>query len=97
MLRLALLSLRREYVTLSITPCARTNHPHFCHLSSSFQTIVPPALTNFQVIVGLNANIAGTANLDAGIEASFSTGQIEIFTIGIPGLDFPGYVYSLTS
>lgn len=75
----------------------RLYRSHYVLISHLFdfvsQTIVPPALTNFQVSVGFNANIAGTANLDAGIEASFSTGQIEIFTIGIPGLDFPGYVH----
>ncbi|KAE9395729.1 hypothetical protein BT96DRAFT_942244 [Gymnopus androsaceus JB14] len=53
-------------------------------------TIVPPELTDFQVIVGLNADVDGTVDLNAGVEASFSTGPIEIFTIGIPGLDFPG-------
>ncbi|KAE9409819.1 hypothetical protein BT96DRAFT_871648 [Gymnopus androsaceus JB14] len=53
-------------------------------------TIVPPALMDFQVTVGLDAFINGTADLNAGVESTFSTGEIGIFSIGIPGLDFPG-------
>ncbi|KAJ3731365.1 hypothetical protein DFJ43DRAFT_999239 [Lentinula guzmanii] len=54
-------------------------------------TIIPPALSDFAVTVGMNAVIDGTLDLNAGVSTTFDTGKIEVVPpLGIPGLDFPG-------
>ncbi|KAM5542321.1 hypothetical protein V8D89_004194 [Ganoderma adspersum] len=53
-------------------------------------TLVPPKLDDFGLFVGLDMDLLGTLALDATLTGSISTGQIPIFTTGIPGLDFPG-------
>ena len=53
-------------------------------------TLVPPKLDDFGIFVGLDMDLLGTLGLDATLTGSISSGQIPIFTTGIPGLDFPG-------
>jgi hypothetical protein len=61
-------------------------------------TIIPPKLKTFSISGGLTADLGGTLKLTADATgAPFDTGKIQIFTIGIPGLDIPEYVASFTS
>ncbi|KAJ7574118.1 hypothetical protein C8J56DRAFT_1173048 [Mycena floridula] len=54
-------------------------------------TIAPPALDQFQMIIGLTADITGTIGVKADLVGTLDTGKIPIVPqIGIPGLDFPG-------
>jgi hypothetical protein len=56
-------------------------------------TLVPPQLTSFSLSGGLNADLGGTLKLVADASgAPIDTGKIQIFSIGIPGLDIPEYV-----
>jgi hypothetical protein len=53
-------------------------------------TMVPPAFTSFTVTTSMSADLTGTATINAGITAgALDTGKIQLFTIGIPGLDIP--------
>ena len=52
-------------------------------------SIIPPKLDEFGLFVGLDATVTGTLNLDATLTGTVGTGQIPLFTAGIPGLDFP--------
>ena len=38
----------------------------------------------------LNAELDGTIDVQAGVTGTFDSGNIQIFQVGIPGLDFPG-------
>ncbi|KAI1787639.1 hypothetical protein LXA43DRAFT_1164830 [Ganoderma leucocontextum] len=40
------------------------------------------------LVVGINTTIDGTLSLDADIMGSLSTGDITLFSVGLPGLDF---------
>ncbi|KAF8898004.1 hypothetical protein CPB84DRAFT_1748022 [Gymnopilus junonius] len=53
-------------------------------------TIVPTKVTDFSIIAGLNANIDGSVDLKATASGSLDSGKIKLFSVGIPGLDFPG-------
>ncbi|KJA17632.1 hypothetical protein HYPSUDRAFT_205982 [Hypholoma sublateritium FD-334 SS-4] len=53
-------------------------------------TIIPPVISSFAVITGLNANINGTLSLTADASGSIDTGRVQLFEVGVPGLDFPG-------
>ncbi|KAI8969672.1 hypothetical protein BD414DRAFT_428107 [Trametes punicea] len=52
-------------------------------------TIIPPALNDFGLFVDLDATITGTLALDTDLTGTISTGQIPLFSVGIPELDFP--------
>jgi hypothetical protein len=53
-------------------------------------TIIPPKLTDFGIIAGLTANVAGTLDLKADVSGEVDSGKITLLNLGIPGLDFPG-------
>ncbi|KAF7329581.1 hypothetical protein MKEN_00221000 [Mycena kentingensis (nom. inval.)] len=53
-------------------------------------TLVPPKITDFGVITGLDAQIDASVDLNANVAGSIDSGKIPVFSIGIPGLDFPG-------
>ncbi|KAF9043202.1 hypothetical protein BJ165DRAFT_1529291 [Panaeolus papilionaceus] len=53
-------------------------------------TIVPPKVNDFSVITNLNAEIDGTLSLLAGVTGTADSGDLNLFQIGIPGLDVPG-------
>ncbi|KAF7297644.1 hypothetical protein MKEN_01387500 [Mycena kentingensis (nom. inval.)] len=58
--------------------------------ASAVGTILPPKLSEFGVFVGLDAALTGTLDLKASATGSIDSGLIDIFSVGIPGLDFPG-------
>jgi len=51
-------------------------------------------LAGFRIIIlaflDLNAELDGTIDLQAGLTGTLDSGKIQIFEVGIPGLDFPG-------
>ncbi|KAH9475749.1 hypothetical protein JR316_0011308 [Psilocybe cubensis] len=53
-------------------------------------TILPPEVTSFSLIAGLNADLDGTIDLQATASGTLDSGKIQLFEVGIPGLDFPG-------
>ncbi|KAJ6587458.1 hypothetical protein DFH09DRAFT_1141142 [Mycena vulgaris] len=53
-------------------------------------TIIPPKITDFAIITGLTANVAGTLDLQADVAGKVDSGKITLVNLGIPGLDFPG-------
>ncbi|KAJ3528236.1 hypothetical protein NM688_g8023 [Phlebia brevispora] len=53
-------------------------------------SIVPPKLDQIALFANFNATLDGILNLNATAQATFSTGKIQVFTVGLPGLDFPG-------
>ncbi|KAJ7246984.1 hypothetical protein C8J57DRAFT_1359761 [Mycena rebaudengoi] len=57
---------------------------------SAVGKIVPPSLSEFGVFVGLDADLSGTLNLAGSATGNIDSGLIDIFQVGIPGLDFPG-------
>jgi hypothetical protein len=42
--------------------------------------------------VGLTADLNGSIIMNAGVGGSLDSGKIKLFEVGVPGLDFPGYV-----
>ena len=40
----------------------------------------------------MTANLDGSITLSAGVGGSLDSGSIKLFELGVPGLDFPGYV-----
>ncbi|RDB30165.1 hypothetical protein Hypma_012365 [Hypsizygus marmoreus] len=53
-------------------------------------TIVPPKLTDFGLFVGMDATLQGTLALKGNVAGKADSGQLTLFQVGIPGLDFPG-------
>ncbi|KZT00882.1 uncharacterized protein LAESUDRAFT_521646 [Laetiporus sulphureus 93-53] len=53
-------------------------------------SVVPPDLTGFELFTGMNGSITGTLSVDSQATAIFDTGAIQLFQVGIPGLDIPG-------
>ncbi|KAI0092175.1 hypothetical protein BDY19DRAFT_884355 [Irpex rosettiformis] len=53
-------------------------------------TVVPPKVTDFGLFASLDGSLNGTLTLDASASATLDSGKIQIFQVGIPGLDFPG-------
>ncbi|KAJ6579217.1 hypothetical protein DFH09DRAFT_338965 [Mycena vulgaris] len=53
-------------------------------------TIVPPKMTSFGIVAGLTANVAGTLTMQADLSGRLDSGKINLVTLGIPGLTFPG-------
>ncbi|KAF8988456.1 hypothetical protein BDQ17DRAFT_1257644 [Cyathus striatus] len=53
-------------------------------------TILPPKVEDFAITASLSADLGGSINLNANVGGSLDSGKIQIFEIGIPGLDFPG-------
>ncbi|KAJ7763202.1 hypothetical protein DFH07DRAFT_813111 [Mycena maculata] len=53
-------------------------------------TLTPANFTKFGIVVGLNANLEGTLSISSSASATVDSGTVDLFTVGIPGLDFPG-------
>lgn len=53
-------------------------------------TIVPPNLSEFGLFVGMEATLDGTLSLAGSASGTADSGLIDLFSVGIPGLDFPG-------
>ncbi|TFY62936.1 hypothetical protein EVG20_g6519 [Dentipellis fragilis] len=53
-------------------------------------TVIPPKLDDFGLLLGLDGNIDGSLTFQASAQGHFDSGPIPIFTVGIPGFDFPG-------
>ncbi|KAJ7150475.1 hypothetical protein C8R43DRAFT_494922 [Mycena crocata] len=53
-------------------------------------TLIPPKITDFGVIAGLNGKATATLDLKADVAGKVDSGKINLVKIGIPGLDFPG-------
>ncbi|KAJ7150478.1 hypothetical protein C8R43DRAFT_1191678 [Mycena crocata] len=58
---------------------------------SAVGTLLPANFTKFGLVVGVDANLEGTLKLASSASATVDTGKIDLFKLGIPGLDFPGY------
>ncbi|KAJ6546622.1 hypothetical protein B0H10DRAFT_2447526 [Mycena sp. CBHHK59/15] len=52
--------------------------------------IIPPSLSEFGVFVGLDADMSGTMSLTGSATGTIDSGVIDVFSVGIPGLDFTG-------
>ncbi|KAF8988454.1 hypothetical protein BDQ17DRAFT_1257650 [Cyathus striatus] len=52
-------------------------------------TFIPPKIEDFAITATLSADLGGSINLNANVGGSLDSGKIQIFEIGIPGLDFP--------
>ncbi|KAJ7087908.1 hypothetical protein B0H15DRAFT_736963, partial [Mycena belliarum] len=65
---------------------------------SAVGKIIPPSLSEFGVFVGLDADLTGTMQLKGTatvsllnlLQGRIDTGLVDVFSAGIPGLDFPG-------
>ncbi|KAJ7474893.1 hypothetical protein FB451DRAFT_277804 [Mycena latifolia] len=53
-------------------------------------TLLPANFTKFGIVVGMDANLEGTLKLSGSASATLDSGKIDLLTVGIPGLDFPG-------
>ncbi|KAJ7068398.1 hypothetical protein C8F01DRAFT_608267 [Mycena amicta] len=53
-------------------------------------TVVPPNLSSFSLIAGVTANIGGTVTMNAGLSGHMDSGRINVLTLAVPGLNFPG-------
>ncbi|KIM37638.1 hypothetical protein M413DRAFT_258841 [Hebeloma cylindrosporum] len=53
-------------------------------------TMLPPKIDTFALLTNLNAELDGTINVQAGVTGTLDSGKVQIFQVGIPGLDFPG-------
>ncbi|KAJ3512020.1 hypothetical protein NLJ89_g3766 [Agrocybe chaxingu] len=53
-------------------------------------TIIPPVINEFAIITGLNAELDGALNVNAGVTGAIDTGKRTLYSVAIPGLDFPG-------
>ncbi|KAJ7143848.1 hypothetical protein C8R44DRAFT_657477 [Mycena epipterygia] len=57
---------------------------------SAVGTLLPANFTKFGVVVGVDANLEGTLKLSGSASATLDSGLVDLITIGIPGLSFPG-------
>ncbi|KAJ7202155.1 hypothetical protein GGX14DRAFT_654943, partial [Mycena pura] len=57
---------------------------------SAIGTLLPANFSKFGMVVGVDANLEGTLKLAGSASATVDSGLIDLFTLGIPGLDFPG-------
>ncbi|KAJ7763198.1 hypothetical protein DFH07DRAFT_956572 [Mycena maculata] len=53
-------------------------------------TFIPPSLSAIGIFSGLDATMTGTMKLSGSATGSIDSGPITVFSVGIPGLDFPG-------
>ncbi|KAF9526498.1 hypothetical protein CPB83DRAFT_770221 [Crepidotus variabilis] len=53
-------------------------------------TFLPPKIDDMALVSTFNANLDGELDLKASIGGEVSTGQISLYEVGIPGLNFPG-------
>jgi hypothetical protein len=53
-------------------------------------TIVPPTLTQLALLATLNGSVTGTLSLTADVSGSVDSGQIELLSLPIGGIDIPG-------
>ncbi|KAI0340900.1 hypothetical protein BDW22DRAFT_1333399 [Trametopsis cervina] len=53
-------------------------------------SLVPPHISDFGLFASLDGTLNGVLTVNASATASFDTGKIQVFQVGIPGLDFPG-------
>ncbi|KAJ7775463.1 hypothetical protein B0H16DRAFT_1255627, partial [Mycena metata] len=59
---------------------------------SAVGTIIPPHLSAFGVFTGLDATMSGTMTLkgSASVRGNVDSGVVDIYSVGLQGLDFPG-------
>ncbi|KAI5116444.1 hypothetical protein M0805_008631 [Coniferiporia weirii] len=55
-------------------------------------TIIPPQINSFGVFASLSADLDGTLNFVTDLAGELDSGQIPLFTIGLPGLSIPDIV-----
>ncbi|CAA7262406.1 unnamed protein product [Cyclocybe aegerita] len=53
-------------------------------------TVIPPVINEFAIITGLNAELDGALNVNAGVTGAIDTGKQTLYSVALPGLDFPG-------
>ncbi|KAJ6524228.1 hypothetical protein DFH09DRAFT_1372201 [Mycena vulgaris] len=53
-------------------------------------TVVPPNISVFSLVAGVTANIGGTVTMKAGLSGRIDSGSINLITLAVPGLNFPG-------
>ncbi|KAJ7088761.1 hypothetical protein B0H15DRAFT_780445 [Mycena belliarum] len=53
-------------------------------------TVVPPNISTFLVAADVTAAIGGSVTLAAGLSGSMDSGVINLLTLAVPGLSFPG-------
>ncbi|KAJ7143218.1 hypothetical protein C8R43DRAFT_891858 [Mycena crocata] len=52
--------------------------------------VIPPSLTSFSVIAGMNANVAGTMTMTADVSGHIDSGKSNLVSTRLPGINFPG-------
>jgi hypothetical protein len=52
-------------------------------------TIVPPKLDEFSIFAGMNADFDAALHIAAKASGEVDSGPVNLFEIGVPGLDFP--------
>ncbi|KAF4602956.1 hypothetical protein EYR38_003360 [Pleurotus pulmonarius] len=53
-------------------------------------TMIPPKLVNFESMFGVTADLSGRLDLSAELSGVLDSGKINLLTLPIDGLDFPG-------
>jgi len=53
-------------------------------------TIIPPAVTKFQIVGGVNGSASADFTVSANAQGSFDTGLLPIYTVTLAGIDIPG-------
>ncbi|KAF7368705.1 USP domain-containing protein [Mycena venus] len=54
-------------------------------------TVIPPVIDEFAVFAGLDASVVGTLDLTASALGTISTGETTLYSVALPGVDFPGF------
>ncbi|KAJ7134152.1 hypothetical protein C8R46DRAFT_1362308 [Mycena filopes] len=53
-------------------------------------TIIPPHLSAFGAFAGLDATVSGTMTLKGSASGTIDSGVIDVYSVGMQGLNFPG-------
>ncbi|KAI0043323.1 hypothetical protein FA95DRAFT_1609482 [Auriscalpium vulgare] len=56
-------------------------------------SLIPrPTIGSFSVFADLDGNLMSTLHIQASAEETFDSGPVPIFEVGIPGLEYPGFL-----
>ncbi|KAF7319233.1 hypothetical protein HMN09_00260700 [Mycena chlorophos] len=76
-------------LSLSVDIAASASDLQAVVAATAAGTLVPPSFNDFSVIGMFTGAVGGAIDITADITGSISSGSIQIFTVGIPGLDIP--------
>ncbi|KAF7312702.1 hypothetical protein MIND_00284900 [Mycena indigotica] len=55
-------------------------------------TVIPPGIKQFSVIAVMKGGLGATVDMTADISGTLASPLISLFTVGVPGLVFPGFL-----